>query len=332
MSTEATTGTPTKRRHAPPPVRDLRPPKLKLPPGACDTHFHFLGPQREFPFNPNRNFVPDVDHDDSTIADWQQMQSALGLSRGLLLQSMMYCPSYELALHALCLMPKRLRAVVSPRAEITDGELEILTEAGVVGVRFTRATSPTIDDRLVHRTHELGWGMHYLLHDEDQMRGWRSQILKSPDKFVIEHLGNPPVEQGVNSGTFKFVLECIDTGRCWVKLSPRPSKQETFPFSDVLPLVKQLVDCHWHHARFDLRSGSTFDLWADDVPARAVRVVEREIWVAAAPAPRAEAAHWRRRLHDGRRRQAYRPRSSCVMPCSTAQPIAIAGASGSPRS
>ena len=229
MSTEATTGTPTKRRHAPPPVRDLRPPKLKLPPGACDTHFHFLGPQREFPFNPNRNFVPDVDHDDSTIADWQQMQSALGLSRGLLLQSMMYYPSYELALHALCLMPKRLRAVVSPRAEITDGELEILTEAGVVGVRFTRATSPTIDDRLVHRTHELGWGMHYLLHDEDQMRGWRSQILKSPDKFVIEHLGNPPVEQGVNSGTFKFVLECIDTGRCWLSFRLAPPSRRRFP-------------------------------------------------------------------------------------------------------
>jgi hypothetical protein len=39
----------------------------------------------------------------------------------------------------------------------------------------------------------------------------------------------------------------------------------------------------------DLRSGSTFDLWADDVPARAVRIVS-EVWVAAEPAPRAEAS------------------------------------------
>jgi hypothetical protein len=45
--TNATTSTPTKRRHAAPPIRNLGPPKLKLPPGACDTHFHFLGPQRE---------------------------------------------------------------------------------------------------------------------------------------------------------------------------------------------------------------------------------------------------------------------------------------------
>src|SRR5438128_5847346 len=60
-----------------------------------------------------------------------------------------------------------------------------------------------------------------------------------------------------------------------------------------------ILTCHWHHARFDLRSCSTFDLWADDVPLRAVRVVDGDVWVATAPAPRAEAAHWRRRLHDG---------------------------------
>jgi nitrite reductase/ring-hydroxylating ferredoxin subunit len=60
-----------------------------------------------------------------------------------------------------------------------------------------------------------------------------------------------------------------------------------------------ILTCHWHHARFDLRSGSTFDLWADDVPLRAIRIVNDEIWVAAMPALRGEAAHWRRRLQDG---------------------------------
>lgn len=30
-------------------------------------------------------------------------------------------------------------------------------------------------------------------------------------------------------------------GRCWLKLSPRPSKQNDFPFDDMLPYVNKLV-------------------------------------------------------------------------------------------
>jgi nitrite reductase/ring-hydroxylating ferredoxin subunit len=60
-----------------------------------------------------------------------------------------------------------------------------------------------------------------------------------------------------------------------------------------------ILTCHWHHARFDLRSGCTFDLWADDIPIRAVRVVDGQVWVAAQSTPRDQASHWRRRLQDG---------------------------------
>jgi 2-pyrone-4,6-dicarboxylate lactonase len=271
------------RRLAPPPHRTLRPPKLKLPPGACDCHFHFLGPQTEFPFNPNRKFVPDVDHEDSTIEDWKKMQSALGLQRGLLVQSMMYYPSYEMALHGLSLMPDRLRAVVSPRADISDRELDILTKAGTVGIRFTHPTGETIDKRLVRRTHEFGWSMHYLLHGDEHVAAWRKDILASPGKFIIEHIGNTPVEKGLDHPTFKFVLECLDTGRCWVKLSPRISKEETLPFSDVAPFVKALVarapnrllwGSDWPHPQYwrPMPSDSDLlDMMLDWAPDEAVR-------------------------------------------------------------
>jgi nitrite reductase/ring-hydroxylating ferredoxin subunit len=61
-----------------------------------------------------------------------------------------------------------------------------------------------------------------------------------------------------------------------------------------------ILTCHWHHARFDLASGCTFDLWADDVPTAEVRIEDGEVWVAAECRPKQDpAAHWRRRLHDG---------------------------------
>ena len=40
-----------------------------------------------------------------------------------------------------------------------------------------------------------------------------------------------------------------------------------------------ILTCHWHHARFDLESGCTFDLWADDAPTFPVEVRNGEVWV-----------------------------------------------------
>jgi hypothetical protein len=60
-----------------------------------------------------------------------------------------------------------------------------------------------------------------------------------------------------------------------------------------------ILTCHWHHARFDLESGCTFDLWADDVATIPVEVRDGDVWVKPTFAHADPAAHWRRRLADG---------------------------------
>jgi nitrite reductase/ring-hydroxylating ferredoxin subunit len=40
-----------------------------------------------------------------------------------------------------------------------------------------------------------------------------------------------------------------------------------------------ILTCHWHHARFDLASGGTFDPWADDVRSFPVQIRSEEVWV-----------------------------------------------------
>ena len=60
-----------------------------------------------------------------------------------------------------------------------------------------------------------------------------------------------------------------------------------------------ILTCHWHHARFDLASGCTFDLWADDVPTCPVEVRDGEIWVKPDFTLSDPLTHWRRRLDDG---------------------------------
>ena len=60
-----------------------------------------------------------------------------------------------------------------------------------------------------------------------------------------------------------------------------------------------ILTCHWHHARFELESGCTFDLWADDVPTFPVELRDGEVWVKTTFDDADPAAHWRQRLADG---------------------------------
>src|SRR3954467_2205115 len=60
-----------------------------------------------------------------------------------------------------------------------------------------------------------------------------------------------------------------------------------------------ILTCHWHHARFDLASGCTFDLWADDIPTTAVELRDGAVWVAPETRFTDGEAHWRNRLREG---------------------------------
>jgi len=60
-----------------------------------------------------------------------------------------------------------------------------------------------------------------------------------------------------------------------------------------------ILTCHWHHARFDLASGGTFDPFADDVRAFPIQIIDGEIWVNPSPLPRDPIQHWSARLREG---------------------------------
>jgi nitrite reductase/ring-hydroxylating ferredoxin subunit len=60
-----------------------------------------------------------------------------------------------------------------------------------------------------------------------------------------------------------------------------------------------ILTCHWHHARFDLESECTFDLWADDVPDCPVEVCSSDVWVKTTFTHPDRAAHWQQRFGNG---------------------------------
>jgi nitrite reductase/ring-hydroxylating ferredoxin subunit len=59
-----------------------------------------------------------------------------------------------------------------------------------------------------------------------------------------------------------------------------------------------ILTCHWHHARFDLCTGGTFDQWADELRRFPVELHGDDVLVDLSPRDD-PVAHQRERLHDG---------------------------------
>ena len=146
--------------------------------------------------------------------------------------------------------------MIVPWPHITDGELDILTKAGVVGYRITWRLTKEIDQRMVARTAERGWSMHYLHRaDEAQMDAWKPHHPEDAGKVRAGAHGRRRSGEGHRRRRLQVRAAMPRHRPLLGEALPRISKQDDFPFSDTDPLVKKLVQ----HAPNRL-------LWGSDWP------------------------------------------------------------------
>lgn len=229
-------------RISPPPVRHYPdPPKLVFPPGACDTHIHIFGPQAKFPLSAAKINGPfsDVIYEDALLDDALAMLDACGIDRAIFVGTMLYGYRYDPMVHALTSAPDRLRGVAILDPDTTDGELELLDKAGVVGIRVSAAFESGLDERTMRRATDMNWTLEALTQDWES---WREALFRADGRIVIEHMGEMDPSAGIDGKTWKFLLEALDRGNIWVKLSARVSHQQTFPFDDLLPFARKLIE------------------------------------------------------------------------------------------
>lgn len=107
-----------------------------------------------------------------------------------------------------------------------------------------------------------------------------------PTAFVIDHLGLVRPDDGVEGAQFQTLLELLDSGRGWVKLSGpmRVSRERKMPYGDTPPLYQALVEHNperlvwgsdWPHIHYDQgvmpNDGDLLDLMLDWAPDSGVR-------------------------------------------------------------
>ncbi len=216
-------------------------PKLKLPPGACDTHMHFYG--KTYPRHPDG--PPPAP--DATVAEYKQLMAWLGLDRVVVVQANAYGDDNRCTMDALAeLGLDKARAIVVVKPSVSDAELDRLTKAGARGVRIMTLPGGHLKfdvmDAVLARVQPLGWTPIVQL-DGRQFEQHEAQLKTIKGDYVIDHTGKFLEPVAVDSPAFKTLLRLLDRGNCYVKLSAPYETSKVGPptYSDVCAITKALV-------------------------------------------------------------------------------------------
>lgn len=274
----------------PPPDRNPRPPRTRLPPGACDTHAHICGPAAAFPYANERIYTPP----DSTLEEYLHLLATLGVDRAVLVQPSVYGTDNRALLDALSRHRSGLRGVAVMKPDIEVSELRALNDAGIRGVRFNlvdhigerNVVPEDIIPALARIIAPFGWHIEFLVNLDEASR-FAEQISGLPVDIVVGHLGYPKSGAGPwsSAASLDNFLRLFETGRCWVKLTGpyRISTAADLPYADVTPLAHRLTSVNperliwgtdWPHVMNKKpmpNDGDLTDLIADWLPGAALR-------------------------------------------------------------
>ena len=261
------------------PDADVHPVRFKVPRGAWDTHIHAIGAVERFPLAADRSYTPAQVPIEAYVA----LMDRLGLAHAVLVQPSVYGTDNRVMVDALSRYPERFRGVAVVDPGIADRDMRALHDAGVRGVRANLLNrggiSFTDACTLAGRFADLGW--HLQLQIDASTFDAFDAVARLPVDVVIDHMGYMPADKGPSNPGFARLLELVEAGRCWVKLSApyRMTDWQRDGYGAVTPLARALVRANpqrmlwgsdWPHT--DLRAampndGDLLDLlhvWVDD--------------------------------------------------------------------
>ena len=259
-------------------------PKIKAPPGACDTHIHLFGPAAKYPFAPDSPYTSR----DALPETFMALQDTLGLSTAVIVSPGGYGRNYSLLADVLTKYPERFRGIALLRDDTPSSEIGRLTRLGVRGMRMMSHKRgqhvPNYSKEIAARVHEHGWHIQFYPHGTDIIE-YANKLLALPNQVVLDHFASIPAAGGIDQPAVKAVLKMLDSGKVWLKLSgPMRCTDEPPPYPSLTPLahlfVKHAPDrmvwgSDWPHVNLDgmvmPNDGDLLDLLAEWVPDAAVR-------------------------------------------------------------
>ena len=218
-------------------------PSLKLPRGACDAHFHIMGPGSRFPYAADRKMTPTDAPKEALFA----LHDFLGIDRGVIVHTAAHGTDNSVTEDALAAKGGAYSGIGLMPVTVADAELRRLNAAGFRGARFhymqhLGAGTP-IGDVIAFgkRLAVIGW--HLQIHmAADRIAELAPAIRQSPVPVMIDHMGRVDAAPGLDQPAFQDLLRLMDDRNVWVKVSgcDRATRQGP-PYADAVPFARKLV-------------------------------------------------------------------------------------------
>src|SRR5437870_1207364 len=213
-------------------------PKYAPPAGAVDAHCHVFGPERKFPYAPERKYTPVDAPKEKLFA----LRDFLGFDKNVIVQASCHGTDNAALLDALTHSNNKARGVAVIGEDISDGALKAMDQAGIRGVRFNFVkrlvdfTPRDVLERIAARIDHLGWHIvvYFEMPDLPELESFFTSL---PTTVVVDHMGTPDVKIGVDhpeNQRFHRLLE--NHKNFWVKVTcPERMSVTGPPYDDMVP-------------------------------------------------------------------------------------------------
>ncbi len=273
----------TSRPTIPGPDPDTKTPKFKAPEGAADCHFHVFGPEADYPYAEPRRYTPLQ----VLESDYRRMADALGLTRGVVVQASPYGADNARVLEAVRVLGSGYVGVGVVDASVSDARLDELNRLGIRGTRINSASGGISGigqmGEVAAKIKGFGWHIQFHMYAA-QLPEYERGIRKLPVDVVFDHMGLFPADLPLTHPDFKLLLNLLERGNAWVKLSgaERISKRG-FPYRDATPVARAFIDAapervvwgsDWPHTNVKPtipNDGDLMDILAEFAPEESVR-------------------------------------------------------------
>lgn len=219
-------------------------PSLQIPPGACDTHVHVLGPYDAYLLAADRAYtVPEA-----PLAALETHLAIMGAERAVVAHVSAHGADMRVTLDALDAMGSRARGVIMLLPGMTDADLRAFDAKGVRGVRLSGAFGFPVADGPVReaarRVAPLGWHIAAQPANLAELIMLAGVAADWPGTIVLDHMASRcwSAAESIDQEGFHLIRSLLAEGLVWLKLSaPYHVSPSPYPWPDLVRFGQKLA-------------------------------------------------------------------------------------------